>query len=50
MQRSAIDVGINGDGTDAHLAAGANDAYGDFPAIGDQYLFEHGSGSSFHPS
>ena len=32
----AIAVGVDGDGRQAHLAAGANDADGDFAAVGDR--------------
>ena len=38
MQRVAIEFGVDRDGGDAHLAAGANDANGDFTAVGNQYL------------
>ena len=41
VQRLAIDVGENDHRLDAHLAAGPNDAHGNFAAIGDQYSFEH---------
>ena len=46
MQGEAIFVGKNSDGTDAHLAGRAQDADGDFTAVGDKQtanLF-HGSG------
>src|SRR5712691_4514384 len=41
MQRGAVKIAIDRDGTDAHLAAGPQDADRDFPAIGDQNLLEH---------
>ena len=42
MQRVRVGVGIDGDGRDAHLAGGLDDAAGDLAAIGDQDLLEHG--------
>ena len=39
----AVGVGINGDRGDAHFLQRANDAHGDFAAIGDQNLPEHGA-------
>ena len=41
MQRVAIQLGIHGNGGNAHLASGADDAYGDFAAVGYQDLFQH---------
>ncbi len=41
VQRSAIDIGVDRDRADAHLAAGTNHAHGNFAAIGDQDFFEH---------
>ena len=41
VQRFAVHVGENGDGLNAHFAAGANDAHCNFTAIGDQDSFEH---------
>src|ERR1700686_5798091 len=41
MQRSAIDVRINGDSGDAHFVAGTNDTHSNLSAIGDQNLLEH---------
>ena len=46
VQRLAVHVGEDGDRLDAHLAAGANDADGDFAAVGDQNSFEHESAFS----
>jgi hypothetical protein len=37
-----VGLGIHGHGLDAHLAAGALDAQGDFAAIGDEDFFKHG--------
>ena len=37
----AVGVGIDGDGGDAHLAGGLDDAAGDLAAVGDQDLREH---------
>ncbi len=48
VQRSAIGLGINGDGSDAELTQRANDPNGDLAAIGDEHLAErrrHGRGS-----
>ncbi len=36
-----IGLGMDDDGLDAHLAAGALDAQGDFAAVGDQDLLKH---------
>ncbi len=40
VQRIAIAVGVHGDGTEPHLAAGADHADGDLAAIGDQDFHE----------
>jgi hypothetical protein len=37
-----IRLGIDGDRFDSEFAAGADDAKGDFTAVGDQDAFEHG--------
>ena len=37
----AIRFRINGDGTDIHFRAGANEADRDFTAVGNQYLLQH---------
>ena len=42
VQRGAVDFAENGDGRNAHFAAGAHDAHGDFTAIGDEDFFKHG--------
>ena len=42
VQGLAVGLGEDGDGRDAHLAAGANDAHRDLTAIGDQDLREGG--------
>ena len=42
VHRIDIGLGVDGDGFDIELAAGADDAEGDFAAIGDQDAFEHG--------
>ena len=42
VQGLAIGLGEDGDGRDAHLAAGANDTHRDLTAIGDQDLREEG--------
>ena len=36
-----VGFGINGDGLDAHLAGGLDDAAGDFAAVCDQNFIEH---------
>jgi hypothetical protein len=41
VQAVAIRFRINGDGLDAQVFAGADYAYGDFAAIGDQDFLEH---------
>ena len=43
VQGAAVHVGEHGDRFDAHLAAGADDADGDFTAVGDKNSFEHKS-------
>ena len=44
MQGVAILVGVDGDGGDARVAGGADDAHGDLAAVRDQDLgdFRHG--------
>ncbi len=42
VQGFAVDITEDGDGANAQFAAGAQDAHGDFAAIGDQNFFEHG--------
>ena len=42
VKRFAVDITEDGDGADAQLAAGAQDAHGDLTAIGDQDFPEHG--------
>ncbi len=37
-----VDFGINRDGADVHLLAGADDAHGNFPAVGHKNFFKHG--------
>ena len=37
----AVDVGVDRDSRDAHLAAGADDAHRNLPAVRNQYLLEH---------
>ena len=41
VQGFAVGFGINRDGFNVELAAGASDAHGDFAAVGDQNAFEH---------
>ncbi len=41
MHRIGIGRGMHGDGRDAELLAGAQDAQSDLAAIGDQNLVEH---------
>ena len=38
VEGGAIGVGVDGDGGDAELAAGAHHAHGDLAAVGDQDL------------
>ena len=42
VQGIAVGLRIHGDGLDAHLAAGANDAHGDFTAVRDENFLNHG--------
>ena len=41
MEGGAVGFAEDGDGADAEFAAGAEDAHGDFAAIGDQDFVEH---------
>ena len=41
VQRSAIHVRIDGNSRDSHLVAGADNAYGNLAAIGDENFLEH---------
>src|SRR5580698_10850947 len=41
VEGGAVDVGINGNGSDAHFVASTNDAHRDFSPVGDQNLLEH---------
>ena len=41
VQGFAVEVGVDGDGGDAHLAAGPDDTDGDFAAVGDEDLLQH---------
>ncbi len=38
---AVVGRGVHGDGLDAQLAAGAQDAQRDFAAVGDDDFFEH---------
>jgi len=42
MQRAPVSVGIDRHRRDAHLAAGANDAYSNLSPVGHKHFFEHG--------
>jgi hypothetical protein len=42
-RRAGVGVGVDGDGGDPHLLAGADDADGDLAAIGDQDFAKHGN-------
>ena len=46
VQRILVGLRIDGDGLDAELAAGADDAQGDFAAISDEDFLEHESTST----
>ena len=46
MQGSRVSIRIDGDGTHAELARGADDAAGDLAAIGDQDVAEHGASAA----
>jgi hypothetical protein len=41
VQGAGVGVGVDGDGGDPHLLAGADNANGDLPAIGDQDFAKH---------
>ena len=41
VQRVLVGLGIDGDGLDAELAAGEDDAHRDFAAVRDQDFLEH---------
>ena len=41
VERLAVELGVHGDGLDAELACGADDAHGDLATVGDQDLLEH---------
>ena len=41
MARVFVGIGIHGNGGNAHLAGGGNDAAGDFASVGDQDFCEH---------
>ena len=43
VQRAAIHIRIDGNRGYTHFAAGANHAYRDFPAVGNENLLEHRS-------
>ena len=43
VQRVLVGLGVHRDGLDAELAAGADDAQRDLPAVGDQDFLEHRS-------
>ena len=42
VEGGAVGVGVDGDGRDAELAAGPDEAEGDFAAIGDEDLAQGG--------
>src|SRR5262249_55833091 len=41
MQRVAVDFGVDGDGSDTQLLAGADQARGDLSAVGDEDTAKH---------
>ena len=43
VQGVAVRLGVDGNGGNAHLLAGADDAHGDLAAVGDQDLGKHGN-------
>ena len=47
VQRVLVGLRIDGDGLDAELAAGADDAQRDLAAVGDQNLVEHQRPATF---
>jgi hypothetical protein len=50
MQGMGIGLGIDRDRADAHAVERANDAAGDFAAIGDQDFLEHGHSAASQTS
>jgi hypothetical protein len=41
VERLDVGLGVDGEGFDAQFAAGADNAQGDFAAVGDQNLLDH---------
>ena len=41
VERLHVGLGIDGEGLDAHLAASADNAEGDFAAVGDEDFLDH---------
>ena len=48
VQRVLVGLGVDGDGLDAELAAGADDAQGDLAAVGDEDFLEHDGAAAVH--
>ena len=46
VERFAVDFAKDSDGADSEFAAGAQDAHGDFTAIGNQDFLEHAVGDA----
>ena len=44
-----VDVGVDGDGADAEVAGGTDDAEGDLTAVGDEELRKGGGSSDMSP-
>ena len=44
LEGLAVGLGVNGESLDAEFAAGAHDAQGDFAAVGDEDILNHGRG------
>ena len=42
MFELGVGLGVDGDGFDAHFAAGAQDTQRDFSTVGNQHFLEHG--------
>jgi hypothetical protein len=49
MQAVAVGLAVDGDGANAHLAAGGDDPQGDLTTICDQNLTKHVNSACFHP-
>ena len=49
VEAVAVSLTVDGDGADAHLAAGGDDAQGDLTTVCDHNLTKHVNSACFHP-